>query len=365
MPRRNRGRRVRHYNRSFYSTRTIASRVVAFLVTVGVVFGIGWFAGPHILDWGTGLWYGVIHPKPGISRPAASESEPPASSVPEEEPVEEVQPTQPPLQVVEGKWVQVSLSALGSPEAIAAAARTAAEGGAGYAIIPLKDSSGYVYYSSALPLAVKSIAAKTVDAAAIAQAFMAEGVIPVASIAAFRDPIASYTDRSIGIHYTGSDYMWLDAPADAGGKPWLNPYHADAVNYIGDMVEELAGMGYEQVLLNQVQFPNYEGPKQDFGDTAGRGRAEQLKAIVAAWKERFAGRVILWYEYSYNLCSGAGAALGATPDALAVENLFVRTAVQEGEKPLTEEAVEQTVQAMKQGGCRYVVVYSGSEAVFH
>ena len=54
------------------------------------------------------------------------------------------------------------------------------------------------------------------------------GLTPVAAICAFQDPIAARADRTMAIHYRDaenpqSDYLWLDAAANAGGKPWLNP----------------------------------------------------------------------------------------------------------------------------------------------
>lgn len=47
----------------------------------------------------------------------------------------------------------------------------------------------------------------------------------------------------MAIHYRDaenpqSDYLWLDAAANAGGKPWLNPYAASAVDYISGLIEE-------------------------------------------------------------------------------------------------------------------------------
>lgn len=366
-----RGRRVKHYRRSFYSGRQRAKRAVLLVCAVALVFGVGWFAGPHILNWGTGLWYSVVHPKPSsdatssqslppqpASEPAASVPEPPENTaLPEGQ--------QPTAAIVEGSWTAVNLSALATPEAIEAAASNAAAAGAQYAMIPLKDASGYVYYPSAVPAAAGSIAASTVDPAAIAAAFKAAGVTPVACLSAFRDPIAAYTDRSMGIHYAGSDYMWLDNAADAGGKPWLNPYSDGAVQFVGDLIQEVSAFGYDHVLLSTVQFPAYVSAKQDFGETGGLGRADALRNAIAAWGSRFAGSVTLWYEYSYTDCQAVSTALDALPNALGVENLVMQApAYAEEEEPLAEEDLAGVVQAMKDGGCAYVVLHSGSGAEF-
>lgn len=364
-----RGRRVKHYGHQFYSRRQRVKHILGLLCAIVLVFGVGWFAGPHILDFGTGLWYGVIHPKPASSQsesqtPASSQPQPQATPEPEITAVpEEMQPTS---AVVEGRWTTVNLSALGSPEAIQAAAANAAAEGVSYALITLKDTSGYIYYPSAVAAASGSIAASTVDAAAVAEAFKAAGVTPVACLSAFRDPLAPYTDRSMGIHYAGSDYMWLDNAADAGGKPWLNPYSDGAVQFVGDLIEEAASLGYDHVVLTTVQFPAQVSAKQDFGATGGLNRGQVLQKDIAVWQSRFAGRVTLWFEYDYAACQTAGTALDAVPSALGVENLLLRmpAPAAESEAGVDEAALEGVVQAMKNGGCAYVVVREGSTAEF-
>ena len=54
-------------------------------------------------------------------------------------------------------------------------------------------------------------------------------------------------------------------------------------------------MGFDHVLLENVQFPSAQNGKQDFGSTGGRDRSAQLAADIAAWDARFEGSVTLWY----------------------------------------------------------------------
>ena len=132
------------------------------------------------------------------------------------------------------------------------------------------------------------MAATVVDPALIASVFKEEGLVPVAGVAAFQDPVASYTDRSMAIQYAGEGgYLWLDAAnAAAGGKAWLNPYADTANAFIGDLIEELYGCGFEQVCLSAVQFPPIASSSQSFGETGGRSRDAQLAADIAAWDAR-------------------------------------------------------------------------------
>ena len=83
----------------------------------------------------------------------------------------------------------------------------------------------------------------SLDPALIASVLKENGLVPVAKLAAFRDPIAARTDRNMAIGYTGQAYLWLDNKASAGGSPWLNPYSDEAVRFIGDLIGEVQSMG--------------------------------------------------------------------------------------------------------------------------
>ena len=91
--------------------------------------------------------------------------------------------------------------------------------------------------------------AEPLDAGHIAAILREEKLIPVAQLAAFKDPISPRTDPSMAIHYNGSA-LWLDAQKN--GNPWLNPYSTAAVEYVGDLVEEVQQLGFEQVVLTNA-----------------------------------------------------------------------------------------------------------------
>ena len=109
----------------------------------------------------------------------------------------------------------------------------------------------------------KRIEGASLDPALIASVLKENGLVPVAKLAAFRDPIAARTDRNMAIGYTGQAYLWLDNKASAGGNPWLNPYSDEAVQFIGDLIGEVQSMGFDHVLLENVQFPSAQNGKQD------------------------------------------------------------------------------------------------------
>ena len=186
------------------------------------------------------------------------------------------------------------------------------------------------------------------DPARIAAIFREEGIIPVAQIAAFKDPISSRTDRSMAIHY--GDGLWLDAQKD--GNAWLNPYSAAAVEYVGDLVAEVQGMGFEQVILTNVQFPKLSR-KQDYGETGGVSRADQLKADIAALQSRFAGSVTLWFSYTLDQCNTSSVALDVPAVTLGMDNLLVTA-----DKALDADSRTALEQSAAEQGVQHLVLHS-------
>lgn len=374
---RNKRQRVKRYRRSFYTRGMKVRKALGILALVAVVLGAAWLAAPYVLDWATHTWYTVVRDRdlPDSSSAAASSEAVPASSEAEkDEPASsspaassEAASSSAASEIAapgEGDWSVVSLSALGSEAAIRETAAALKAQGVVYALVPLKDTSGYIYYPSAVPGAAGSVAATVVDPALIASIFKENGLVPVAWLAAFQDPVSVYTDRSMGIQYAGDGgYLWLDAASAAvGGKAWMNPYAPSAVQYIGDLVEELYTAGFEQTVLANVQFPPVVSSKQSFGETGGRSRSQQLAADIAAWQERFAGRVTLWYEYPLSSCTAPDATTEASPAQLGVKNLVVRLPVEE---PADEAQLAQVAQQMKDLGCENLVVRDGSSGRYY
>ena len=351
-----RRQKVKRYHRSFYSREMRIKKVAGIVLLAAVVLALAWFAAPHVLDWATHTWYTVVRDRDldaesassaasaasAASSEAAASSEPQAESQPEPEQLDG-------KAITGGSWAEVDVTTLTSDESIRAAAQQLKAQGVDYALVTLKDADGTVWYASQVAAAANSIAAQPVDAAHIAQIFREEDIIPAAQLAAFKDPVSPRTDRSMAIHYNG-DALWLDAAKN--GNPWLNPYSAAAVEYVGDLVEEVHGMGFEQVVLTNVQFPKLSR-KQDYGTTNGVSRADQLKADIGTLQTRFAGEVTLWFSYTLDQCSTNSVALDVPAVTLGMENLLVTTT-----STLDADARVQLEEAAAQAGVEHVVVRS-------
>lgn len=343
MARKNLGK-VKRYRRSFYTGHRRIKRFIASAFALIAIFGVGWLVGPAVIDFGTSTWYTLTRGD------GQGTSQPQSQAVSEPQPEPTPQPTPPPAEsqsgtvIEQGNWAFVSISALRDEAAIASAVSSLVEKNVRYAVLPLKDSQGYVYYPSNVEAAQSSVAATTYDAKAALKALQAAGITPVGSICAFRDPLAPAANRAMAVRYGNTESFWLDAAREAGGKPWLNPYSPEAVGYITDLITEATELGFEQVWLSGVQFPTTAGrQKAGFGDTAGRSMAQQLTALLSDWQQL----AVCWVEYPLDVVA-AGAAnplTEATPAQLGIKNLVVRLPNETSEEtlPLLDDVVNEAV----------------------
>ena len=350
-----RRQKVKRYHRSFYSRSTRIRRGIGIAVLVAVVLGAAWLAAPHVLDWATHTWYTVVKNRDleaeSASRAAASSEAAASSAAQAASSAAASEPEEPELDgkaITGGSWAEVDVSTLTDDAAIRAAAQQLKAQGAEYGLVTLKDANGVIHYASGAAAAAGSVTAAPVNPARIAAIFREEGIIPAAQLAAFKDPVSPRTDPSMAIHYNG-DALWLDAQKN--GNPWLNPYSEAAVEYVGDLVEELHGMGFEQVVLTNVQFPKLS-KKQDYGTTNGVSRADQLRADIAALQNRFAGSVTLWFSYTLDQCNTSSVALDVPAVTLGMENLLVTA------DSMDDAAREQLQQSAAENGVQHLVVRS-------
>ncbi len=356
--------RVKRYRHSYHSTKSVALNAVLWVVLViGALVG-GYFVAPTVIDFGTSTWYSLTS---GIINrtPVEDETEPEATPEPTAAPTPDVTPIAE-QGVVDGTWAQVSLSALSTTELIAQTVSDLSAQGVTYVVLQLKDTSGYIHYTSSLEAASSSIATTCVDAQAIATAITDAGMIPVASIATFQDPISVYQDKALAIGYVGTDYRWLDNTAEAGGKAWMNPYADVSITFIGDIISEVSAMGYSHVVLGQVQFPKQVSTSQDYGTTNGATRADALRNAIAAWDVQFADSdVTLWYSYDYETYLTESTITGEVPSTLGITNAVVVLPLASENDPNPDtSALDEIVAGLKASGSEYVIVQDGDGASF-
>lgn len=355
-----RRQKVKRYHRSFYSRSTRIRRGIGIAVLVAAVLVAAWLAAPHVLDWATHTWYTVVKNRDleaeSASRAAASSEA--AASAASSEAASSAAASEPEeggfdgKTLISGRWAELDTAVLTDDDALRAAAQQLKAQGVEYAVLTLKDADGSIYYASQVAAASGSIVADPLDAAHIASVLREEKIAPVAQIAAFKDPVSPRTDPSMAIHYNG-DALWLDAQKN--GNPWLNPYSPAAVEYVGDLVEEVQGMGFEQVILTNVQFPKLS-KKQDYGTTNGVSRADQLKADIAALQDRLSDKVTLWFSYTADQCNTSSVALDVPALTLGVKNLLVTS-----DAAMDDETLQALEDAANAAGVENLTVHAAEE----
>ena len=319
---RNKPVKIKRYRRSFSGSgdrNNLLRRILLWVLILAAIFGVGWLIAKPGLDLASSLWYSYKNrgESSSVSVPGDSSSVSQSTSEPTATPTPEATDN------LSGNWAQVSISSVDTAEKVTAFAEQLAQQGVRYAVLTLKDDRGYVYYNSQVSLASSAISSTVVDAASIAKAFQDAGVTPVAGICAFKDTLAPYADRSAAVKYGNQDITWLDSSAELGGKPWLNPNAASAQQYIADLIAEVRDLGFETVLIQNLQFPEGNGL-----DLAGYGEMtlsrQELLAQLGRRYEAIEG-VEVWFEFPAAAISGQSVeSYGASPASFGLQHVIVR-----------------------------------------
>lgn len=298
--------KIKRYRRSFTGQAErslVIRRVLGFVFGLIILFGIGWLIAKPGIDFGTKLWYSLKNNLSSDSSSSTSQVQ--SSSVPQstsqDESTSQPEPVIPAATTSDGNWAYVALSSIDTAEKASETARELAAQGISCAVVPLKDERGYVYYRSSVALAATSITESPVNMAEIAKALSENGIVPIAYISTFKDPLAPKQDRSLAVTYNGQEgFLWLDNSADRGGNPWLNPYSTGAVDYISQIVSEAIGFGFKNIVLGNVNYPSGYGLTSAGFNAPDDTRTKEkvLADCVSKWQTICdEANVECWFEY--------------------------------------------------------------------
>ncbi len=230
--------------------------------TVSAVFLLLVLCGLGVL---TAKWLGTTLEKKSSTTSAVSETAESthSSSVPdsqEKTPQTPQTPTLPSLETVHAFYMPQAT--LQSKEGREAAVSKAVASGLNAVVFDLKNADGTVVYTSTTDGAKKAACvSKTAitkeDLSGFLDYCTAQGVLAIPRISCFEDAVAARKMPDARVLYAGdASYIWLDNTQAKGGKPWLNPYSPEAHTYLQAYVTELVSIGFTDVMLTGVQFPN-------------------------------------------------------------------------------------------------------------
>ena len=155
-------------------------------------------------------------------------------------------------------------------------------------VIDFKTVDGCLVFSSSELYAIRANSnlydTKTVRASL--SLFQKAQIQVIAGVHCFDDPKLVKYDPSLAVKYLGTDVLWLNAPEEEGGKPWLDPYQTKVRAYLKAVIREISALGVNAILLKDFTFPVGESTDTAtyIGDVTTRPRNRLLKNLIASIK---------------------------------------------------------------------------------
>ncbi|MGH7677516.1 MAG: putative glycoside hydrolase [Gemmatimonadaceae bacterium] len=151
-------------------------------------------------------------------------------------------------------------------------------------VVDMKDEFGLNYRSSNPKLAKNAGGTHGFvgNVRALVDSMKAHGVVPIARIVAFKDPVAARENPDWTIRREDGS-IWQDKE----GLAWVNAHNRDVWEYNLLVAEELVRLGFEEIQWDYIRFPEpYRSlPKQVFPG-ATLSKPEALKAFLTLAQER-------------------------------------------------------------------------------
>jgi len=155
-------------------------------------------------------------------------------------------------------------------------------------VIDVKDDRGLVLYRSRVPLA-REIGADTTNPMSLARVralldtMRAHDIYPIARIVVVKDPLLAKARLAWAIKRRSDLQPWLDK----NRIPWLDPHHRDVWKYAADLAEEAYDLGFSEVQLDYVRFPDEKRLVREatFPLAQGRTRAQLIREQLGYTRE--------------------------------------------------------------------------------
>ncbi len=195
-------------------------------------------------------------------------------------------------------------------------------------VLTMKDQAGNVYFDTqhAVSGAVQTAAG---TAGALEALLQDESCRAIARMSCFLDPRAANADvEGMGLKNTGG-YIFYDGAQ----TQWLDPNKRAARQYLCSLAQDLAALGFDEILLTDVSYPT-EG-KLDKIDYGGAVRSQAigtfLEELAAALEPYDVTLAIELPEHVLTQGSDDTAGLVLTDIAAQVERIYVRTTADRGQ----------------------------------
>ena len=116
-------------------------------------------------------------------------------------------------------------------------------------MLELKGGYGSFYYTSGLTGAVSSASVNVSAVDELIQYIRSKGFYMIARVSAFRDYDFGNRNVTSGLYVKSRIGLWMDS----GGCYWLDPTSANTLGWITSVVNEVRGLGFNEVVLDNFR----------------------------------------------------------------------------------------------------------------
>lgn len=255
-----------------------AANAVFFIILIIVLIGLGYIV---MSEWSKRFGPNAPVPPSSVYTPQTSSGSSSDSQTSSDVSSEITKPL--PTQIQDIKAISMSYTEYEgkSAEQVKAFVDTAKTQGYNAIYVELKSEDGKIHFATKNQMAASySAISETATTIDIAQIIKEAGLTPIARMSSLKDKTAPHVSRENSYAFSTSlNVNWLDDSVDRGGKAWLNPYMDNTRKYIADLTQEVCGLGYEAVVLENVMFPDKNTNKMN-PINENKPRAEILAQLL-------------------------------------------------------------------------------------
>lgn len=145
-------------------------------------------------------------------------------------------------------------------------------------VIDIKNDEGYVVCDMDVPLVqeIGSVKRYVKDMPALIRKCKEKDIYLIARIVSFKDPILAEAKPDWSLHNADGSVF-----RDKSGLAWVNPYEKQMWDYLLQIAEGAADLGFDEVQFDYIRFSTDKGMKQvDFGEET-RSREEAITEFTA------------------------------------------------------------------------------------
>ena len=305
--------KIRRYKKIYHKANFRPVKTVLFIVGLVAIFFLSWSLYRPIISFFSGDFSSV----PEVSDSTDSELSHPGSNP---------EPVAPPEDLPDDtsiRAVYMPIDLLYDSDLLTDFVDTLTRNNINHVMLDIKNADGYLTYISELnalqnsSVIMNGAISNMQDTVALLHA---HGFGVIAKIHVFRDPAGSRSDYDKAIHYLDSNLFWLDDSPENGGKTWLNPCSPRARDYVLSIAEEVASMGFDIILFDDVRFPGKLGSAYtDYGvEVTQENKDDYLKEFISQASQELSS-----YDTEIFISSPAADSLSADPFSYGIKPVLL------------------------------------------